>query len=216
MKLFKVLTGEQLTRLNQYIDTLEPVDGTATTRGPIANLKKNLQITNDQEGFPPIMEFVKLAMYDSQVKAYTFLNKILSPRVAIYREEGKYDWHVDSAIMDLERADLSFTIFLNGREEYEGGEMEITLESGMAAKIKGNAGEIVVYSSGLLHRVKPVTKGERRVIVGWIRSNVKVPEYRERLYALNVENTRLREKFGYEESEKINQLYHQFLRDYSG
>ena len=215
MKVFKVLDDEKLNALNNHIDTLEPVDGTATAKGHTASLKKNLQITSNHEGFPTIMDFVKIVMHDDQVRAYTFLNKILSPRVAIYREEGKYDWHVDSALMDLERADLSFTVFLNGRDAYEGGEMEIMLESGMTAKVKGNAGEAIVYASGLLHRVKPVTSGERRVIVGWIKSNIKGPEYRERLYALNVERTRLTEKYGYEEAEKINQLYHQFMRDYS-
>jgi PKHD-type hydroxylase len=33
--------------------------------------------------------------------------------------------------------------------------------------VKLGRGEIVIFPSFILHRVTPVTKGKRRVIVGW-------------------------------------------------
>ena len=36
--------------------------------------------------------------------------------------------------------------------------------------VKLDAGEIVVYDSGLMHQVKPVTKGVRIGYVGWLQS----------------------------------------------
>ena len=215
MKAFKVLSDDQLSALNSHIDTLTPTDGLATATGHAATKKKNLQILRTDPGFSEIAKYVQTAMVDTQVKAYTFFRKVLSPRVAIYREAGHYDWHVDAALMDHHRADLSVTIFLNDKTDYEGGHMEMVLPSGMKATVRGNKGEIVVYPSGLLHRVNSVTSGERRVIVGWINSNVRTQEHRERLYELNVERTRLEKKLGGDETENINRLYHQFVRDYS-
>ncbi|WP_347864350.1 2OG-Fe(II) oxygenase [Planktomarina sp.] len=145
------------------------------------------------------------------------MQKLLSPRVAVYRQ-GHYGWHVDTPIMDLNRADLSFTIFLNSGDDYEGGELELDL-NGIKAKVKGKPGEIIIYASGVRHRVLPVISGERRVIVGWLQSNVKLHEYRERLYGMNVELTKLEKKIESasldEITENLNTIYNQMVRDYS-
>jgi PKHD-type hydroxylase len=42
-----------------------------------------------------------------------------------------------------------------------------------------------VYPSTLLHRVEPVTQGERLVAVGWIQSRVRDAEQRELLFELD-------------------------------
>ena len=87
--------------------------------------------------------------------------------------------------------------------------------SGKKAKFKGKKGQVIVYPSGLLHKVNPVTSGERRVIVGWINSNVKLHEHRERLFEFNTQLGILRKELGSKKTEVINRLYHQMVRDYS-
>ena len=86
--------------------------------------------------------------------------------------------------MSSGRADLSFTIFLNEKDKYSGGELLIEgLNS--AHKFKLDSGNIIIYPSTYLHSVKEVMSGERIVAVGWIESYVKSIEEREYLFDLD-------------------------------
>jgi PKHD-type hydroxylase len=88
-------------------------------------------------------------------------------------KEQKYDWHVDHLIGELEETirKISFSILLN--DEYEGGEFEI--EAGSPANPKRihtinlKKGDVLLFPSYTWHRVKPVTKGIRHSLVGWVR-----------------------------------------------
>jgi PKHD-type hydroxylase len=46
------------------------------------------------------------------------------------------------------------------------------------------AGTLVVYETGVLHQVTPVTRGERLACVGWVQSLVRRPDQREVLFDL--------------------------------
>lgn len=95
-----------------------------------------------------------------------------------------YGRHVDNAFMAQGRSDLSFTLFLSDPSEYEGG--ALVLESPSAEEaLRLPAGHALVYPSTLLHRVEPVTQGERLVAVGWIQSRVREADQRELLFELD-------------------------------
>ena len=116
----------------------------------------------------------------------------------------KYGRHIDNAYMSSGRADLSFTIFLNCKEDYKGGELLIeSLNSD--EKFKLNAGEIIVYPSTYLHSVEEVTDGERLVFIGWIESYVKSIEEREYLFDLDAAARSLLSKYG--RSEEVDLIY---------
>ena len=86
--------------------------------------------------------------------------------------------------MSSGRADLSFTIFLNCKDNYVGGELSIE-GFNSEEKFKLNAGEIIIYPSTYLHSVEEVIDGERLVFLGWIESYVKSIEEREYLFDLD-------------------------------
>ncbi len=101
---------------------------------------------------------------------------------------GHYGLHVDNAVMTAAggepmRSDLSFTLFLTPPENYDGGELVIHSASG-TQDVKGNPGELVLYPSTSLHEVRPVTRGQRIVCVGWIESMVADGAAREILFDL--------------------------------
>ena len=96
----------------------------------------------------------------------------------------KYGRHIDNAYMSSGRADLSFTVFLNCKEEYEGGKLSIECFNS-EKRIKLNEGEIIIYPSTFLHSVEEVINGERLVFIGWIESYVKSIEEREYLFDLD-------------------------------
>jgi PKHD-type hydroxylase len=112
--------------------------------------------------------------------------------VSRFRPGMSYGTHVDAAIMDGQRTDLSFTLFLSDPDSYDGGELVLEENEGDTA-IKLPAGGLVLYQTTSLHRVAEVTRGERLAIVGWIRSYIRSPEHREILFDLDQSVAALRE-----------------------
>lgn len=105
----------------------------------------------------------------------------------------RYDTHVDDALMDGQRTDLSFTVFLTPPGNYEGGSLVID-EPAAERAFRLDSGAMLLYPSTTLHRVEEVTQGQRLVIVGWIRSYLRSPEAREILFDLERAIALLRHK----------------------
>ena len=89
-----------------------------------------------------------------------------------YFEYGKsnkgLEWHMDVANgIEFNRRKISFSIFLNDRSEYKGGELEVWQDP-KEVTIPISKGSIVFFPSYLLHRITPITEGIRKVIVGFV------------------------------------------------
>ena len=65
----------------------------------------------------------------------------------------------------MDEKKLSFSLILN--ENYEGGELEFK-DSNENISLNLNKGDMVIFPSTLLHRVKPVTNKIRKSLVGWM------------------------------------------------
>jgi len=76
------------------------------------------------------------------------------------------------------RTDLSMTLWLN--EDYEGGELCVD-----GHRLKGKAGECVVYRGDSIHEVTPVTRGERICAITWIQSEFRDSEIRQIIESLS-------------------------------
>ena len=159
------------------------VSGKATA-GAQAKLVKN----NDQSASPvakaAIADVREALLANLVFKAAARPKEILSMLVSRYREGMAYGSHVDDALMSGKRTDLSFTFFVSEPESYDGGELVIEGNDGENA-IKLSAGSVVVYPTTSLHRVAEVTRGERLVVVGWVRSFIRNGEQREILFDLD-------------------------------
>lgn len=89
-----------------------------------------------------------------------------------YEEGMFYNLHNDNYMMgDGTRTDFSTTIFLNSPDEYEGGELILQVGN-QEFKYKLKAGQCIIYPTGLMHKVTPVTSGVRKVCVLWTESCV--------------------------------------------
>jgi len=117
-------------------------------------------------------------------------HRIYPPKFNRYIGGGAYGLHVDSALMQVPgtgitvRSDLSATLFLSEPDDYEGGELQIETAFGAQA-VKLNAGDMVLYPSGSLHQVTPVTSGARIASFFWIQSLVQDETLRTQLYDLD-------------------------------
>ena len=111
--------------------------------------------------------------------------KALSPLLFSRYEKGMhYGSHVDDALMDGMRTDVSFTLFLSDPKSYDGGELVIESASGEET-FKLAAGSLVAYPATSLHRVGDVTRGTRLAAVGWARSFIRDAARRELLFDLD-------------------------------
>ncbi|KEF41853.1 MAG: nuclease PIN [Cyanobium sp. CACIAM 14] len=123
-----------------------------------------------------------------------------------------YGRHVDNAYMVGGRSDLSFTLFLSGPDQYGGGDLVLENPAGESA-VRLPAGHALVYPSSLLHRVEPVTWGERLVAVGWIQSRIRRSDQRELLFELDTARRALFREQGKEEIfDLLSRCYSNLLR----
>ena len=157
------------------------VDGKASAKGSL--VKRNLQLNLCDEKTNITAEVIDKIENDSLIKSFFFPAKIFN---VLFTRTGVgmyYGPHVDLPYLPTGRRDLSFTIFLNNPNEYEGGELKLYITP-ETKKIKMNQGDIIIYPTKYLHEVTQVTKGERMVCVGWIESQIPRDDDRESLYLL--------------------------------
>ena len=114
-----------------------------------------------------------------------------------------YGPHVDLALTEGGRRDLSFTIFLNDKNEYKGGELILYIPP-EKRQIKLNAGDIIIYPTKYLHEVKQVTEGERMVCVGWIESQIISDDDREIISSLKKSLYEIENNSNCSETTKLN------------
>lgn len=101
-----------------------------------------------------------------------------------YRAGQRYGSHTDDPVIGGTRIDLSFTLALSDPEDYAGGALVLEEVSGPRS-FRLPAGSLLLYDSGVPHRVEAVTEGERFAAVGWVRSTIRDPRHRELLFELD-------------------------------
>lgn len=81
-------------------------------------------------------------------------------------DEGFYNWHMDNGDKNSGRK-ISFSVQLSHSDDYEGGDLELWYKM-RGVPASRERGAIVAFPSFVMHRVTPVTKGERFSLVAWI------------------------------------------------
>jgi PKHD-type hydroxylase len=142
-----------------------------------------------------------------------------SPLYARYRPGMTYGDHLDDPIMGtggvMYRSDVAVTVFLSAPEEYDGGELVVRTAAGEQS-LKEAAGDAVLYPASTIHRVNPVTRGERLAAVTWVQSLVRDPARRELLYGLNLAREKLLANAPEaEETAQVNAAYLNLIRMWS-
>ena len=183
----QLLNSEELETLRKNLNNKELFweDGKRTAGKQAADVKNNLQLkkdSNESKKFSGLI--IKKILSNELIKSFALPKKIHGTIFTKSTKGMEYGLHIDNVYMSSGRADLSFTIFLSPKKNYDGGALLIeNLNS--EEKFKLNAGEIIIYPSTYLHSVEKVLNGERLVFIGWIESYVKSIEEREYLFDLD-------------------------------
>jgi PKHD-type hydroxylase len=108
----------------------------------------------------------------------------------VYGPGKFYNWHRDDSLaeksmfapvshrgqrLDLAMNDshdmcrkLSFSLILSDPDEYEGGQFQMLGYNNKMYEVPQKKGLLVIFDSTTLHRVRPVKKGTRKSLVGWV------------------------------------------------
>ena len=188
-------------------------DGKKTAGSLASKVKNNLQLNRNSDISRKNAGFiVNKLLTNKLIKSFALPKKIHGIMFTKSSKGMKYGRHVDNAYMSSGRADLSFSIFLNKKNSYEGGELVVE-NINAENKFKLNEGEIIIYPSTYLHSVEEISNGERLVCVGWIESYVKSIEEREYLFDIDTGARGILAKYGRsDELDLIFKSYSNFLR----
>lgn len=182
----EVISAEEVRAARQVLDTAVFKDGRATAGWHAKEVKHNLQASSGDKAVVDLR-----AELTKKIEGNTLFRMFVRPRkltpliLSRYEVGMEYGTHVDDAIISGIRTDLSFTLFLEDPETYDGGALIIETTGG-TEEIKLPAGSMVIYPSSTLHRVEPISRGVRRAAVGWACSYLRSAEQREILFDLDM------------------------------
>ena len=220
LKIEQVLDAAGLAKARELMAAAPWADGRATAGRQAAQVKNNEQLQPGSEHHRELQALVLQALEKHPLFfSATLPKRVLPPLFNRYAgASNAYGSHVDQAVRYLPggtqrvRTDISCTLFLSEPADYDGGDLVIEHAFG-EQRVKLAAGDLVLYPGTSVHRVEPVTRGQRLASFFWIESMVRADEQRRLLYEMDMSLMQLRGEHG--EDEALVQLtgtYHNLLR----
>jgi PKHD-type hydroxylase len=218
----KVLNADELARLRTLLDAAPWADGRITAGTQSAKAKQNRQLPETAPQMAAARAIVGTALSRHAIFFSATLPRSIYPQLFNrYGVSEHFGSHVDNAVRLVPdgsryvRTDISATLFLCDPDSYAGGEL-IVQDTYGEHRVKLPAGDMVLYPSSSLHRVTPVTHGERQACFFWVQSMVRDDAKRELLFNMDSAIATLRQQQG--DTEPLVALtgtYHNLLRLWS-
>jgi len=218
-----LLNADELARARSLLAQAPWTDGRTSAGPQAARVKRNQQLPAHSDEARALQALV-LGALDRHALFFSAAlpKRVLPPMFNRYAGEANhYGDHVDQAIRHIGsgplagqrvRTDLSCTVFLADPAGYDGGELVIADTFG-SPRIKLPAGDAVLYPGTSVHRVEPVTRGERLASFFWIESLVRSDEQRRLLFDMDMALMRLRQRHGDDaDAVALTGTYHNLLR----
>ncbi len=222
LHIHQVLDGEELRAARAILQRATWGDGRVTAGVQSAQAKNNQQLAQDSEASKALQQIVLKGLNRHMLFYSAALPKRVFPPL-FNRYAGTnnaFGNHVDNAVRfvpgtagERVRTDISCTLFLNDPHDYDGGELMVEHSFGTQA-VKLPAGDMVLYPGSSVHRVEPVTRGQRLAAFFWVESMVRSDEQRRLLHDMDHHLMHLRSSVGETDAAVIGLTgsYHNLLR----
>lgn len=217
-----VFTADEVDEMRTRLLAEPWVDGKVTAGQRSARDKFNRQLNEDSALGVLFGQRILARLSDNALFMSAALPKrIYPPLFNRYSVGEAFGFHIDNAIRGIKgvrervRTDLSATLFLTDPQSYDGGELVIRDTFGERS-VKLPAGHLVLYPGTSVHKVNPVTRGERVAAFFWIESLVREDSQRSLLLDMDVAIQRLNAQQADDESLlQLSGVYHNLLRRWS-
>ncbi|MBX3483658.1 Fe2+-dependent dioxygenase [Phenylobacterium sp.] len=197
-----VLSAAEVASLRALIEAAPWEDGNATSGKQSRLAKRNRQLPEGSDAARDAGARVREAVTKSALfMAAALPHTVYPPLFNRYGGGETFGDHVDNALRFQRhqnvriRTDLSATLFLSGPDAYDGGELVVEDTYG-AHEVKLPAGDLILYPAASLHRVMPVTRGERVASFFWIQSLIRDDAQRTLLFDMDVAIQNLAQEVG--------------------
>lgn len=217
-----VLSAEEQAQARQLLADAPWADGRITAGSQSGQVKNNLQLPQHSETGKALSQLIKTAVLrHPQFFSAALPHTVFPPLINCYRAGQNFGNHIDNAVRSdpysgqWVRTDVSSTLFLNSPDEYDGGELVIEDNYG-SHSVKLAAGDMIVYPATSLHRVTPVTRGQRVAGFFWTQSMVSSDEKRTLLFDMDRAISSLRAEHGDTSAlVLLTGTYHNLLRQWA-
>ncbi len=199
LRIHQVLTPDELTQVRQLVLAADWADGRVTAGSQSGAVKNNQQLPEDLPAAQQARHLVSVALARHPMFVTGALPRSVYPPL-FNRYSGTtnhFGDHIDNAVRTHAatarhvRTDIACTLFLSDPASYDGGELVVQDTYG-EQRIKFEAGDLVMYPGTSVHRVEPVTRGERLACFFWVESMVRHDAQRRLLYDMDMAITALR------------------------
>jgi PKHD-type hydroxylase len=183
-----LLDARTLDAVRQALTGAEWQDGKGSAHGKAREAKHNLVVPLEHPASVAAGRLVLERLSQHEGFRAAALPKVIMPLKFCRYDAGMgYGDHLDLPLMGTSsggiRTDISVTVFLSDSADYEGGDLVFASDYG-SQRVRGKAGEAVLYPASTLHRVDPVVRGTRLVAISWIQSLIRDPAKRRLVFDL--------------------------------
>ena len=201
LRIHQVLTPAELAQVQQLILNADWANGRITAGSQSGAVKNNRQLPEELLEAQQARHIVSVALARHPMFVTGALPKSVYPPLFNRYGGASNDFgnHIDNAVRTHAatarhvRTDISCTLFLSPPAEYDGGDLVVQDTYG-EQRIKFDAGDLVMYPGTSVHRVEPVTRGERLACFFWVESMVRRDDQRRLLYDMDMAITALRQQ----------------------
>ncbi len=169
----EIFSGEEIDKIHQLAESIEFQEAKLESG---SNTQNNYR-KSDIKWLTPEMKnidwlYKKIIKLSSQANnsqwQFDIDDNLENLQYGVYKGDGgHYGWHMDVGAGLTTRRKISIVIQLSSPEEYEGGELELFTSKDIS-RIPKKKGFTILFPSYFMHRVTPVTKGERKSLVLWV------------------------------------------------
>lgn len=172
------LSAEQCRQVISWSEWLESEEGKTVARGAESSEKDPMRSVL-QYGIPIRDDTVWL--YDRLLSLAAAVNakhewnfeiagfyRPLNLLRYVGAQEHFYNWHIDIVSGSESARKISVSLQLSAPDDYKGCDLEIN-NGDRIIRPSRDQGTIVMFPSYMLHRVTPITAGERWAVVGWVQ-----------------------------------------------